>query len=165
MCPCFSSATSLSGVEVRTDGGWTIRWDWAPPVLFKHSVDGSAQEEVPVEYAPYEYSGFGYLTGSIRSLLRTLASPGLPLAVSGADVRACLEVATAMHQSALRNSATLSLPLRDRASDPLYPRPYRWLGGDASPPQADGTTGEATPQSADDVAEREIPGYGERPKL
>jgi hypothetical protein len=25
----------------------------------------------------------------------------------------------------------VALPLADRAGDPLYPRPYRWSGGDA----------------------------------
>ena len=88
------------------------------------------------------------------------------LSISGADVRACLEVSTAAHQSAIGGSVPVQLPLTDRVSSPLYPRPYRWIGGDARPPLPSGELGDATPQPAEEVRAAEISGHGPpRPKL
>jgi len=56
---------------------------------------------------------------------------GGELAVSGHDLRQSLEVAIAAKYSALWGSVPLALPLKDRSLT-LYPRPYRWLGGDQS---------------------------------
>ena len=53
------------------------------------------------------------------------------MAVSGHDLRQSLEVAIAAKFSALWGSVPLALPLEDRSLT-LYPRPYRWLGGDQS---------------------------------
>ena len=86
------------------------------------------------------------------------------LAVSGADVRAALEVATACHHSSRNGSVPVVLPLRDRRSDPLYPRPYRWVGGDARPQLPAGGLGAATPQPAEEVVRREINGHVRLPR-
>lgn len=51
--------------------------------------------------------------------------------ITGADLRQALEVAIAAKRSAIRNSVPIKLPLEDR-SLALYPRPYRWLGGDVT---------------------------------
>ena len=51
--------------------------------------------------------------------------------ISGHDLRQALEAAIAARLSARRGSAPVELPLEDR-SLALYPRLYRWEGGDAS---------------------------------
>ena len=51
------------------------------------------------------------------------------LYVSAHDLRQSLEAAIAAKYSALWGSVPLKLPLQDRSLT-LYPRPYRWLGGD-----------------------------------
>ena len=165
-CPCFGNAVSHSGVEVCT-ASHRVRWDWAPPSLYE-LVGGSEWAPVSVEYSPYEWAEFGYLTGAIRSMIAALDldSPSdAQLAVSGSDVRAALEVATAAHHSAIGGSVPVQLPLVDRVSNPLYPRPYRWLGGDARPTLLNGGLGDATPQSAHELRTIEIRGYRPRSRL
>ena len=147
-----------------------VRWDWGPPTLHELAAAGSGSgqwAEVSVDYAPYEWSEFTYLTGAIRSMIDALSSadpPAAALAISGADVRAALEVATAAHHSSIGGAVPVALPLADRSADPLYPRPYRWVGGDAQPPLRGGGLGDATPQPTDELR-REINGHGPRPKL
>ena len=51
--------------------------------------------------------------------------------ISGHDLRQALEVAIACKLSAQRANVPVSLPLEDRSLS-LLPRPYRWVGGDAS---------------------------------
>ena len=53
------------------------------------------------------------------------------LAVSGHDIRQAHEVSTAAYHSALAGGLPLTLPLADRTSNPIYPRGYRWGGGDS----------------------------------
>jgi hypothetical protein len=67
---------------------------------------------------------------SILSFLDVLENGG-ELAISGHDLRQSLEVAIAARYSALWGSVPLKLPLEDRSLT-LYPRAYRWLGGDQS---------------------------------
>lgn len=74
----------------------------------QHALDPStgAWVDQPLTYAKYRWAGFGYLTGSIRSMITqlnalvnspvpdasALAAAEARLAVSGADVLAALEV-------------------------------------------------------------------------
>jgi hypothetical protein len=56
---------------------------------------------------------------------------GSELYISGHDLRQALEIAIACKLSAQLGDRSVKLPLEDR-SLMLYPRPYRWLGGDAT---------------------------------
>ena len=67
---------------------------------------------------------------SVLSFLDVVRNGGT-LSVSGHDLRQALEVAIAAKYSALWGNVPLNLPLADR-SLALYPRAYRWLGGDHS---------------------------------
>ena len=55
---------------------------------------------------------------------------GLP-ELAAHDLRQSLEVAIAVKHSALWGNVPVKLPLEDRSLT-LYPRAYRWLGGDQS---------------------------------
>ena len=128
-CQVFGTPTSCRGVDVWTDK-YLVRWDWNPPEIFKgYDPDGSRIRIEPT-YSPYQWSEFSYLTGSIRSFLAAIEGDGHPW-VTGADLRQALEIAIAAKLSATRNSVPIKLPLEDR-SLALYPRPYRWLGGDVT---------------------------------
>ena len=172
-CLCLRRSSSdrllvrTGGVDVWTDQDCLVRWDWAPPEIFKGIDADGRRIPFPFDYPELEFSEFSYLADSIRSMLRTIADPSLELYVSGEDVstqpihrcfvmhtflrdclwsqiRASLEVATAVYQSATGGSVPMSLPLVDRVNRPFYPRPYRWLGGDAS----------GLPQAVEDIAAR-----------
>lgn len=67
---------------------------------------------------------------SILSFLDAIENGG-ELYISGHDLRQSLEAAIAAKYSALWGSTPLKLPLENRSLT-LYPRPYRWLGGDQS---------------------------------
>jgi len=128
-CSVFGTQTPWRGVDVWTEG-CLIRWDWNPPQIFKgYNRDGNRISIEP-NYSPYPWSEFSYLTGSIRSFLEAVDGNGHPW-ITGADLRQALEVAIAAKLSANRNSAPIKLPLQNR-THVLYPRPYRWLGGDAT---------------------------------
>ena len=128
-CPVFGMETPYRGVDVWSAES-LVRWDWGPPEIYR-GFDGEGRRvRVEHEYAPYEWSEFGYLTTSIRSFISAVET-GSELAISGHDLRQALEVAVAAKYSAKWGSVPLKLPLEDR-SLALYPRPYRWLGGDAS---------------------------------
>ena len=128
-CSVFGTPTPCRGVDVWTDE-CLVRWDWNPPEIFKDSDQDSNRIRLEPNYSPYLWSEFSYLTGSIRSFLAAVDGDGTPW-VTGADLRQALEVAIAAKLSAIRNSVPIKLPLADR-SLALYPRPYRWLGGDAT---------------------------------
>ena len=128
-CSVFGTPTSSRGVDVWTDE-CLVRWDWNPPEIFKDYDQHGNRTRLDPNYAPYSWSEFSYLTGSIRSFLSAVDGNGDPW-ITGADLRQALEVAIAAKLSANRNSAPVKLPLEDR-SLALYPRPYRWLGGDAT---------------------------------
>lgn len=110
------------------------------PAIYQGFDDRGNRTPVEQEYPPFDWSEFGYLTGSIRSLIaavEAVASGTSPAAathslrISGHDLRQALEVAIAAKVSAQRGSVPITLPLRDR-SLALYPTAYRWLGGDAT---------------------------------
>ena len=128
-CNVFGTPTPCRGVDVWTDE-CLIRWDWNPPEIFKGYDRHGNRIRLEPNYSPYPWREFGYLTGSIRSFLAAVDGDGDPW-ITGADLRQALEVAIAAKLSAARNSAPVQLPLADRTLA-LYPRPYRWLGGDAT---------------------------------
>ena len=128
-CSVFGTPTTCRGVDVWTDE-CLVRWDWNPPEIFKDYDQHGNRIRFEPNYSPYSWSEFSYLTGSIRSFLSAVDGNGDPW-ITGADLRQALEVAIAAKLSAHRNSAPIKLPLEDR-SLALYPRPYRWLGGDAT---------------------------------
>ena len=128
-CSVFGAPTPCRGVDVWTDE-CLVRWDWNPPEIFKGYDPHGNRIQLEPNYSPYPWSEFSYLTGSIRSFLAAVDGNGHPW-ITGADLRQALEVAIAAKLSATRNSAPVKLPLEDRSLT-LYPRPYRWLGGDAT---------------------------------
>lgn len=143
VCPVFAHETSCRGVEVWTEDT-LVRWNWGVPQIFRGFDAQGRRQPIDPQYEPAEYPQFGYLGTTIQSFLRVLEQ-GIEheddLFVSGRDLLKSLEVAVAAKHSALRGSVPLALPLADR-SLALYPRAYRWLGGDAS----------GLPQSTDEVA-------------
>ena len=128
-CSVFGTSTSCRGVDVWTDE-CLVRWDWNPPEIFRDYDRHGNRTRLEPNYSPYSWSEFSYLTGSIRSFLSAVDGNGDPW-ITGADLRQALEVAIAAKLSANRNSAPIKLPIEDR-SLALYPRPYRWLGGDVT---------------------------------
>ena len=105
-----------------------VRWDWNPPDIYQGFDSSGARIKTDPNFAPYEFSEFYYLTGSIRSLI-TAIETGSDLAISGDHLRQSLEVAIACKLSAQLGTKPVKLPLEDR-SLALYPRAYRWAGGD-----------------------------------
>ena len=128
-CSVFGTPTPCRGVDVWTDE-CLVRWDWNPPDIFKGYDPHGNRLRIDPNYSSYQWSEFSYLTGSIRSFLTAVDGNGHPW-ITGADLRQALEVAIAAKCSAIRNGAPIKLPLEDRSLT-LYPRPYRWLGGDAT---------------------------------
>ena len=128
-CSVFGTQTPCRGVDVWTDE-CLVRWDWNPPEIFKGYDQNGNRLRLEPNYNSYPWNEFSYLTGSIRSFLAAVDGNGHPW-ITGADLRQALEVAIAAKLSATRNSVPVKLPLEDR-SLALYPRPYRWLGGDAT---------------------------------
>ncbi len=128
-CSVFGTPTPCRGVDVWTDE-CLVRWDWNPPEIFKGFDRHGNRIRLEPNYSPYPWSEFSYLTGSIRSFLAAVDGDGCPW-ITGADLRQALEVAIAAKLSATQNSVPIKLPLADR-SLALYPRPYRWLGGDVT---------------------------------
>ncbi|MAG85149.1 hypothetical protein CMK10_13410 [Candidatus Poribacteria bacterium] len=129
ICPVFGGETPYCGVDVWTDKA-LIRWNWGPPEIYYGFDSDGARLKVNRPYTPLQYPRFSYMATSIMSFLQVIESGG-ELAVSGHDLRQSLEVAIAAKYSALWGSVPLKLPLEDR-SLALYPREYRWLGGDQS---------------------------------
>ena len=128
-CSVFGTSTTCRGVDVWTDE-CLVRWDWNSPEIFKNYDQHGNRIGLDPKYSSYPWSEFSYLTGSIRSFLSAVEGNGDPW-ITGADLRQALEVAIAAKLSATRNSTPIKLPIEDR-SLALYPRPYRWLGGDAT---------------------------------
>ena len=128
-CAVFGTPTSCRGVDVWSENA-LIRWDWELPEIFKGYDEKGARIGINPKYASYQWNEFGYLTGSIRSFLAAVAGDGHPW-ITGHDLRQALEVAIATKLSARLGSVPVQLPLEDRSLS-LYPRPYRWLGGDAT---------------------------------
>ena len=128
-CQVFGMETSRGGVDVWSEDV-LISAGSQPPEIFRGYDEHGARVRIDPHFQPYEWSQFGYLTGSIRSFLAAVET-GSELRISGHDLRQALEVAIASKLSAELGSAPVKLPLEDRSLT-LYPRPYRWLGGDVS---------------------------------
>jgi predicted dehydrogenase len=143
VCPIFSGATPFTGVDVWT-ADTLVRWDWGPPQIFRGVDAGGARRAIEANYQPPPYPQFSYLGTTIQSFIdvsrRGVDHEG-DLLVSGRDQLLSLEAAIAAKHSALWGSLPVALPLRDRSLC-LYPRAYRWLGGDQS----------GVPQSLDEAA-------------
>ena len=129
VCPVFGQQTPSRGVDVWTDDA-LVRWDWGPPEIFQGRDTQGARTKTDRPYTPLEYPRFSYMGTSVLSFLDVLENGG-ELYISGHDLRQSLEVAIAAKYSALWGNVPLDLPLADR-SLALYPRAYRWLGGDHS---------------------------------
>ena len=127
-CPVFGSETPSRGVDVWSQDA-LVRWNWGPPEIFRGYDANGIRTHIDPQYAPYQWSEFGYLTGSIRSFLAAVET-GSELWISGHDLRQALEAAIAAKLSAQMGSVPVKLPLEDRSLS-LHPRPYRWSGGDA----------------------------------
>ena len=128
-CPVFGLPTPGRGVEVWSDDS-LVRWDWGPPEIYQGFDQSGARIRVERPYTPLQYPRFTYMGTSILSFLDVVENGG-ELYVSGRDLRQSLEAAIAAKYSALWGSVPLKLPLEDRSLT-LYPRAYRWLGGDQS---------------------------------
>jgi len=134
-CPVFGEPTPTRGVDVWT-GDTLVLWDWAPPEIYQGVDETGARVRADRPYTPVQYPRFTYMGTSVLSFLDVVENGG-DLSVSGHDLRQSLEVAIAAKYSALWGSVPLELPLEDRSLT-LYPRDYRWLGGDQSgQPQTD----------------------------
>jgi predicted dehydrogenase len=128
-CPVYGMETPNRGVDVWSADS-LVRWDWAPPEIYRGFDEAGNRVRVDHQYAPYQWSEFRYLTTSIRSFISAVET-GSEMAISGHDLRQALEVAIAAKYSAKWGNVPVSLPLEDR-SLALYPRAYRWVGGDES---------------------------------
>ncbi len=143
-CQVFGKETPYRGVDVWT-GDTLVRWDWAPPQIFRGTQasgtpTSGAREEIDPQYPafPWKYildrpvlrNTDNYLVASIRSFVDAVFT-GSGLFVSGHDLRQALEIAIASKLSAQLGNQPVKLPLEDRSLT-LYPRPYRWLGGDVT---------------------------------
>jgi predicted dehydrogenase len=141
------SALRNAGVRVWTDEGvlvWSAGAECGPPRIYR-GIDATTGRRARVDeaYAPVSDDvaalPWPHLSTSIRSLVAHLAAQdderqqpsAPPLAVSGDDIRSALEISTAAYHSAMMGGVPLSLPLVDRTSRPVYPRGYRWGGGDS----------------------------------
>jgi predicted dehydrogenase len=148
-CQVFGAETPYRGVDAWTDQA-LVRWDWAPPEIHETAGDGKVRSKVDAKYRKFPWQYIldrphlrltdNYLVSSIRSFVDAVAT-GSDLFVSGHDLRQALEIAIASKLSAQLGNQPVRLPLDDRSLT-LYPRPYRWLGGDAT----------GKPQTSDDAA-------------
>ena len=129
-CSAFGHATEGVGlVEVWSEDA-LIRAGWKAPEIYCGFDENGRRKKVDPRYSGHatEIPGPIHLWGAIRSLLNTLRT-GTKLWISGYDLRQALEVAIASQMSAKRGSVPVRLPLENRELA-LYPRPYRYLGGD-----------------------------------
>ncbi len=130
-CPVFGEETPGRGVDVWTDSSM-VSWDWGPPQVYQGFDDDGKRLPFERTYSPLKYPRFTYLGTSVLSFLDAVERQDpSALFISGHDLRQALEVAIAAKFSALHGSVPLRLPLEDRSMT-LYPRAYRWLGGDQS---------------------------------
>ena len=116
-----------NGIDVWSED-CLIRWGWGIPEIFRGFDGNGVRTRQEVRYGEHGWAEPTHLMGSIRSFLAAVES-GSELWISGHDLRQALEVAIAAQVSAKRGSVPMKLPLEDRSLT-LYPRPYRWLGGD-----------------------------------
>ncbi len=161
-CQVFGSESAAPhrGVEVWTENA-LVRWDrhGEPLTQIFDGFDAKGiRKEADPNYRPWSWSSVAeelgpllerigyrgserhYVLAPISSLIDAVAK-GIPPRITGETQRHSLEVAIACKLSAQLGSVPVKLPLEDR-SMALYPRPYRWLGGDVS----------GRPQSASEAA-------------
>lgn len=161
-CQVFGSEVVAPhrGVEVWTEDA-LVRWDrHGEPLtqIFQGFDTKGARKEVDLGYRPWSWDSVSnelgplldrighrgsernYVLAPISCLIDAVAK-GIPPRITGETQRHALEVAIASKMSAQLGSVPIKLPLEDR-SLVLYPRPYRWLGGDVS----------GKPQSADEAS-------------
>ena len=147
----FSEKTPYSGVDIWTDDT-LLRWNWDEPQIFRGTDSTGARKEIDPDYPDFQWqdvltaTGFDesldYLVGTIRSFIRAVEARDESLLwISGHDLRQALEIAIASKRSAQLGNLPVNLPLADRSLT-LFPRPYRWLGGDET----------GRPQDAKDAA-------------
>ena len=115
------------GVDVWTEDS-LIRWFWEEVEIYQGFDKEGKRILTNPKFTPWKWQQFGYMTSSIRSLIKGIET-GSELAVSGHDLRQALEVAIAMKLSAQKGNVPIKLPLNDRTST-LIPEIYRWIGGD-----------------------------------
>ena len=124
----FGEDTPFRGVDVWTEDS-LLRWDWGDVMdIYRGFDDKGARVKFDRVFTTCAWPQYGYLASSILSFISAV-SHGTEMAISAHDLRQSLEAAIAAKYSALWGSVPLSLPLEDRSLT-LYPRPYRWLGGD-----------------------------------
>ena len=119
--------THKLGVDVWTENS-LIRWFWDSVDIYQGFDKEGKRIHTDPKFSPWEWQQFGYMTSSIRSLIKSIET-GSELAVSGHDLRQALEVAIAMKLSAQKGNVPIKLPLIDRTHT-LIPEIYRWIGGD-----------------------------------
>lgn len=128
--PIFGEPTPYRGVDVWTEDS-LLRWDWGDEMDIYQGFDGNgARVKSERQFTPFAWPEYSYLASSILSFISAVEK-GTEMAISAHDLRQCLEAAIAAKHSALWGSVPLALPLEDRSLT-LYPRPYRWLGGDVA---------------------------------
>ena len=136
----FSAETPYRGIDVWTEEA-LVRWDWAAPQIFRGTDEKGARRQIDPHFPPFPWNDVlkktpglqdsdDYLVSSIRSFIDAVAT-GSKLWISGHDLRQALEIAIASKLSAQLGNQPVRLPLQDR-SLALYPKPYRWVGGDAA---------------------------------
>jgi len=103
-CQVFGTQTPLRGVDVWSEDT-LARWDRAPPKIYRDFDDKGARVRIEPEHAPYEWSWWWYLTGTIRSCLAAVETRS-EMAVSGHELRQALEVAIACELSTQLGSAS-----------------------------------------------------------
>ena len=128
--PVFGKPTPYRGVDVWTADS-LLRWDWGDEMDIYQGFDrNGARVKSDRAFTPFAWPEYSYLASSILSFISAVEN-GTEMAISAHDLRQSLEAAIAAKFSALWGSVPLSLSLKDRSLT-LYPRPYRWLGGDHS---------------------------------
>ena len=145
-CPVIGKVEYRGGLSLWSQDV-LIHWAWGAPKIYKGFDSRGSRIEIDPNYGvePYDerIESEKYLTNSIRHFIASVESgQESDLAVSGDDLRHALEVAVACKTSAVLGSVPLKLPLEDR-SLVLYPRDYRWAGGDVT----------GRPQAVEDVLE------------
>ena len=128
-CPVFGESIERGMVDVWSKDT-LVRMAWGPPEIYRGVDENGARIKTDPQYTPCDWTENRHLLGSVHSFLSAVETGDeSKLWISGHDLRQALEVAIASHQSAQRGSVPVKLPLEDRSLT-LYPRPYRWLGGD-----------------------------------
>lgn len=142
-CLMFGQSIESGIVDVWTNDS-LIRMPWGPPEIYQGFDPNGSRVKTKPSYRCLDWPSPRHLTGSIKSFIAAVETKDeSELWVSGLDLRQALEVAIASQQSAKRGSVPITLPLKDR-SLALFPRPYRWLGGDKYTEDGDMVVGHRT---------------------